>query len=68
MSYGVLECDSYVRELHAYDFAIKHFVIKRGVICAGPSSFFPPPQFFSWCYWNPYLKDRLSNSSLFCSS
>ena len=23
MSYGVLDCDSYVTELHAYDFVIK---------------------------------------------
>ena len=36
MSYGVLECDSYVTELHAYDFVIKKFVIKRGVIFARP--------------------------------
>ena len=26
----------YVTELHAYDFVIKDFVIKRGIICAGP--------------------------------
>ena len=32
MSYGVLERDSYVTELHAY----YDFVIERGVICAGP--------------------------------
>ena len=31
MSYGVLECDIVVRELHTSD-----FVIKRGVICARP--------------------------------
>ena len=31
MSYGVLECDSYVTEFHAYDFVIKGFyVIKQG--------------------------------------
>ena len=30
MSYGVLERDSYVTELHAYDFVIKDFVIKKG--------------------------------------
>ena len=36
MSYGVLECDSYVTELHTYDFIIKKFVIKRGVIFARP--------------------------------
>ena len=29
MSYGVFECDSYVTELHAYDFVIKDFVIKK---------------------------------------
>ena len=26
----------YVTELHAYDFVIKDFVIKRGIICAEP--------------------------------
>ena len=31
MSYGVLEYDCYVTELHSYD-----FVIKKGVICARP--------------------------------
>ena len=36
MSYGVLECDCHVIELHAYDLVIKDFVIKRGVICATP--------------------------------
>ena len=40
MSYGVLECDSYVTELHVYSFAIKDFVIKRGVTCAGPCVFY----------------------------
>ena len=36
-THGVLECDiCYVTESHAYDFVIKYFVIKRGVICAGP--------------------------------
>ena len=45
MSCGVLECDIVVTELHAYD-----FVIKRGIIYAGPciSSVYcivcPPPQ------------------------
>ena len=38
MSYGVLECD--ITELHVYDCVIKIFVIKRGVICAGPYIFF----------------------------
>ena len=36
MAYGVLECDIVVTELHAYDFVIKDFVIKKGIICAGP--------------------------------
>ena len=26
----------YVTELHAYDFAVKDFVMKGGAICAGP--------------------------------
>ena len=39
MSYGVLECDSYVIELHIYDFVITDFVIKRGIICARPCIF-----------------------------
>ena len=30
MSYGVLECNSVVTELHVYDFLIKEFVIKEG--------------------------------------
>ena len=30
MSYGVLECDSYVTEFPAYDFVIKDFAIKNG--------------------------------------
>ena len=30
MSHGVLECDIAVTELHAYDFAVKDFVIKKG--------------------------------------
>ena len=30
MSYGVLECDIVVIELHAYDFVIQDFVIKKG--------------------------------------
>ena len=31
MSYGVLGCDSYVTELHAYDFIKKEdFAMKRG--------------------------------------
>ena len=30
MSYGVLECDIVVTVLHAYDFVIKDFVIKKG--------------------------------------
>ena len=34
ISYGVFECDIVVTELHAYDFVIKDFVIKRGIICA----------------------------------
>ena len=34
MSYGVLEYDSYVTELHAHD-----FVIKKGIICARPFLF-----------------------------
>ena len=37
---SLLECDNdYVTELHAYDFIIKGFVIKKGgggVICARP--------------------------------
>ena len=32
MSYSVLVCDSYVIELHAYNFVIK----SGGVICAAP--------------------------------
>ena len=39
MAYGVLECDIVVTELHAYDFVIKDFVIKKGIICAGPCIF-----------------------------
>ena len=39
VSYGVLECDSYVTKLHPYDFIRKDFVIKRGIICAGPCIF-----------------------------
>ena len=34
--YGVLECDIIITELHAYDFEIEDFVIKKGIICAGP--------------------------------
>ena len=34
MLYDVLECDIVVTELHAYDFVIKDFEIKRGIICA----------------------------------
>ena len=30
MSYGMLQCDIAVTELHAYDFVIKDFVIKKG--------------------------------------
>ena len=30
MSYGVLECDIAVTELHTYDSVIKDFVIKKG--------------------------------------
>ena len=30
MSYGVLECDIVVTELHAHDFVIKDFAIKKG--------------------------------------
>ena len=36
MSYGVLECDNVVTELHACDFVIKDFVTKRGIISARP--------------------------------
>ena len=37
MSHGVLSAMLFVTELHAYDCVIKDFyVIKRGVICAGP--------------------------------
>ena len=36
MSYDVLECDIVVTELHAYDFVMKDFVIKQGIICARP--------------------------------
>ena len=40
MSHCVLECwYCYVTELHAYGFLIKDFVIKRGIICAGPCIF-----------------------------
>ena len=35
MSHGVLEYDI-ITELHAYDFIIKDFIIKRGVICVRP--------------------------------
>ena len=39
MSYGVLECDIVMLQNYMlYDFVIKYFVIKRGVICAGPCS------------------------------
>ena len=30
VSYGVLECDIVVSELHGYDFVIKGFIIKKG--------------------------------------
>ena len=30
MPYSVLECDIVVTELHAYDFLIQDFVIKKG--------------------------------------
>ena len=33
ISYGMIVI-VYVTELHAYDFVIKDFVIKRGVTCA----------------------------------
>ena len=36
MPQGVLECDCYITELHAYDFVIKDFVIKSDIICARP--------------------------------
>ena len=36
MSYGVSECDIVVTELHAYDFVIKDFVIKGGIIFVTP--------------------------------
>ena len=36
MSHGVLECDIVILQLHAYDFIIKDFLLKRGVICARP--------------------------------
>ena len=39
MAYGVLECDIVVTELCTYDFVIKDFVMKRGVICARPCLF-----------------------------
>ena len=32
ISHGVLECDIVVIKLHGYDFVIKDFVIKRGVL------------------------------------
>ena len=40
MSYGKLECDIVVTELHVYDFMIKDFVIKKDVICAKPCIIF----------------------------
>ena len=39
MSYGVLKCDIVVTQLHAYDFVIKYFVIKMGILCARPYIF-----------------------------
>ena len=38
MSHGVLECDIVMLQ-QAYDFIIKDFVIKRGLIHAGPYVF-----------------------------
>ena len=32
MPYSVLECDIVVTEFHAFDFVIKYFVIKKGVL------------------------------------
>ena len=41
MSYDVLECDIiYITKLHAYDFVLKDFVIKRCIICARPCILF----------------------------
>ena len=34
ISYGVLECDVMYRI--TYDFVIKDFVVKKGIICSGP--------------------------------
>ena len=37
ISYGVYECELHayrITELHAYDFVIKDFVIKRGITCS----------------------------------
>ena len=36
MSYGVLECDIFVRELHVYDFVIKDCEIKRALFVLPP--------------------------------
>ena len=36
MPHGILESDIVVIEVHAYDFVMKDFVIKRGIICAIP--------------------------------
>ena len=41
----VLECDSYVTELHACDIIIKDFVIKKGEL------FMPDPVFGSTLFW-----------------
>lgn len=40
MSYGVLECDSYATQLHAYDFVIKYLlIIKKALIRDRPCIF-----------------------------
>ena len=48
----------YVIELHAYDFLIKYFIIKKDVICAGPCILKPEVNILYTCYSHkiiPYL-------------
>ena len=49
-SYGVLECDDIVTELHAYDFVMKDFVIKRSIFVPDPKSKKKKDSFFLFEY------------------
>ena len=55
MSYGVLECDIVVIELHAYDFVIQDFVIKKGCYLCRTTHTHTHAHIYTYTYIHKYV-------------